>query len=146
MIDVDTGYNYNHNDRKFSALEHLTGHYGVGQFKCLDLTKDVAFIGPRRKYDSYEYVKQKGGTVVGRFHSLYQDTNQIHDFIHRGLEQNMSSNTNDLWISCSLNVLDSNQFMSKQRNFSGSERGDGVPIDFVEEVIRSFADESIGLD
>lgn len=82
---------------------------------------------------------------MGRYHVLYQDTSQIHDLIHRRLSQNMA-NTNDLWISCSMNVLDSSQFMSKQRNIFGSEVGDGVSVDFLSAFIRSFADESIGLD
>lgn len=56
------------------------------------------------------------------------------------------SNSHDLWLSCSLNVLDTNQFMSSQRNFFGSESNDGVSYDFLSEFIRATADESIGLD
>ena len=107
-IDLNTD-----DDKKFSALEHLTGLGGKEQFKCLDISKDIAFIGARRKFaGSYEYVRHNGGILLGRYHVMYQDTNDIHDLIHRRLSQNMA-NTNDLWISCSMNVLDSNQFMSK---------------------------------
>jgi len=57
-----------------------------------------------------------------------------------------------------MNVLDSNQFMSKQRNIFGAEQsvykykgteqacGDGVSFEFLSSFIRSMADESIGLD
>ena len=50
--------------------------------------------------------------MVGRYHVLYQDTSCIQHTIQRKLSQNKSK-LNDLWVSCSLNVLDSNQFMSK---------------------------------
>lgn len=84
--------------------------------------------------------------MVGRYHVLYQDTSCIHHTIQRKLSQNMSK-LNNLWVSCSLNVLDSNQFMSKQRSFfGGSEPGDGVPFDFLTGFLRSISDESIGLD
>lgn len=53
---------------------------------------------------------------------------------------------NDLWLSCSLNVLDSNNFMSKQKNYFDSRPGDGVSYDFLSGFIRSVADESIGMD
>ena len=56
------------------------------------------------------------------------------------------SKVNDLWISCSLDVLDSAEFMSKQRSYFGSEPGDGVPFDFLTGFIRSLSDECIGLD
>lgn len=77
---------------------------------------------------------------------MYQDTQQIHDLIHRRLSQNMG-NTNNLWISCSMNALDSKHFMSKQSNIFGSDQNsDGVSFDFLSSFIRSFSDEAIGMD
>ena len=111
ILDSKIGLNTG-DDKEFSAIEYLTGLGGNDKFKCMDLTKDMAFIGARRKYAGpYEYVRHNGGILVGRYHVLYQDTSQIHDLIHRRLSQNMS-NSNDLWLSCSMNVLDSNEFMS----------------------------------
>ena len=53
---------------------------------------------------------------------------------------------NDLWLSLSLNVLDSDQFKSHQRSYFGSEAGDGIPFDFLTGFIRSLSDECIGMD
>lgn len=83
--------------------------------------------------------------MVGRYHVAYQDINDVHDLVHRRLTRGTAS-TSDLWISCSADVLDSNQFMSKQRCIHGCEGADGVSFDFLTNFIRSFADESIGLD
>ena len=139
-IDLDM-----QNDGQYSSLEQLVGARQNGQYKCLDLTSDIAFVGAHSKHAAYDYLSKSGGILVGRYHVLYQDTSCIHNLIHRKLSQNKSQ-FNDLWISCSLDVLDSSQFMSQQKCFFGSEDGDGVPLDFVTGFIRSLSEECIGLD
>ena len=54
--------------------------------------------------------------------------------------------SNDLWISCNMQVMDPNKFLSDHAHMFMPDQSSGIDLEFISEFIKAFSAESIGLD
>jgi len=132
---------------RFKALEYLTGfHAPTDEYKCMDLTSDVVFVGSKqtKNNDCTQFLQEMGGSLIGRYECMYNSTESVHDGIHEKLYGAVNKQ-NNFWISVNLNCLDTNEFQSKTRR-QRCYKGEGLPVAFLQDLLKSFGNQSIGMN
>lgn len=149
---------------EFSALEFQAGiqfknqsqhselQGALKELKCMDISKDIAFIGActeQKKIDAINFVLGQGGMVFGNAICQPDLVEQLHAAVRWQLAQRSQADSNirrDFWISCNMNALDSLEFKSKTRSANHLQENDGVTLAFMAEFMKHFAPHSVGMD
>lgn len=114
---------------------------GYEQWRCLDLAKDVCFIGTRSCLGEEAELVQDSGALVIQPHEcrpdIMQDLNQL---IINHFER-ADGQTNNYWLSFDANVIESTQF--KSTRFTN---GEGLSMDFLQKFFKMYVPRSVGMD
>lgn len=145
-LEVQTGIQF----KKQSQHSELQGV--LKELKCMDISKDIAFIGActeQKKIDAINFVLGHGGMVFGNTICQPDLVEQLHAAVRWQLAQRSQADSSahrDFWISCNMNALDSLEFKSKTRSVNNLQENDGVTLAFMAEFMKHFAPQSIGMD
>ena len=147
VLEMQTGMSFQ-NQQLFDREQQFI----LKQLKCMDLSKDLIFVGACRddnSLESIQHVLKQGGLVYDNRLCKPDQVEQLFESIHKQVAFREMTNRQmkiDYWISCNMNALDSIEFRSKTRSGPGLKNDDGVSLEFLGEFMKEFANQSVGMD